>query len=268
MYYKDAEHFKEVNGYPINGGWYPRVTKILDVKSKPGLENFFKEVGDYAAAEDIKQKSAEAGSLLHLTLQRVVAGDAVSIPAEILPAMEGFRKFNETRKIFFHPEFFERRIWSGRHRYAGTIDALATVDGKFGVLDIKTSAAFYPDYNLQTAAYTLALREFEIKRTLSLPRDIETRWILRIDQSRLCRVCGAKLREKGGRAKIRNGKQNKALLCAEGKHEWSEPRGEVELREFPYLHQDAKAFIAAKILWEWENNYWLRNIGYLTRDGA
>lgn len=263
MWYRDAVHFKGTNGHELNGIWYPRVTKILEVKSKPALEYFFKEMGDYAAAEDVKNKSAEEGSLVHETVQKLAVGEPVEIPKEIKPAASAFLRFQKERGIELHPEFIERKIWSWLHRYAGTVDALATVDGKFGVLDIKTSTGFFPEYNLQTAAYVLALQELPIKQTLSLPCDIETRWILRINQHRTCARCDSTLREKGGRSKVRNGKGNKVKSCSNGEHEWGEITGDVELKEFPYFVKDIKAFLAAKTLWEWDNDYWLRQIGYL-----
>jgi hypothetical protein len=102
-----------------------------------------------------------------------------------------------------------------------------------------------------------------VKRALALPRDIETRWILRIDQNRTCNQCGSKLREKGGRAKIRSGKSNGNLRCAEDQHDWGVIKGEIEIKEFPYFYRDIKAFLAAKTLWEWEHDYWLKQIGYL-----
>ena len=143
------------------------------------------------------------------------------------------------------------------------MDALATVDGKFGVLDIKTSTGFYPEYNLQTAAYVMALQEFSLKRELALPQDIQTRWILRINQHRVCGACGAFLREKGGRKKIREKRSGyPGQACPEGAHQWGETVGDVELKEFPYTYGDMKAFVAAKVLWEWENNFWLKRIGY------
>ena len=262
MWYKDAEEFKSINGYDINGTWYPRVTKILDVKAKPALEQFFREMESFASAEEVKNKSAAEGTLVHETVQGLLTGKEVSIPEAILPAVSAFQKFNEEKQIVFHKEYVESRVVSLRHRYAGTVDALATVDGKFGVLDIKTSTGFYPEYNLQTAAYVSALQEFPVKRLLSLPRDIETRWILRINQHRICALCKSVMREKGGRVKVKNGKGRKTA-CEEGSHEWSETQGDIELKEFPYLYQDIKAFVAAKILWEWENNYWLKKVDYL-----
>jgi len=263
MWFKDAAEFKDTMGYELGDGWYPRVTKILDVKAKTGLDNFFREMGHYAAVEDVKNKSAEEGSRVHDTIQKYLIGNLVSTPDDMAHVVGAFEQFNKTQGILFHPEFVERRIWSGFHRYAGTVDALAEIGGKFGVLDIKTSTGFFPEYNLQTAAYVLALQENGIKEAIDLPRDIETRWILRIDQQKTCAVCGAKMREKGGRAKIRNGKSNGVPHCAEDQHQWGPVRGEIEMREFPYFYRDIKAFLAAKTLWEWENDYWLRRIGYL-----
>ncbi len=262
MRYKDGEHFKSVSGHEINGVWYPRVTKILEVKSKPALDIFFKEVGSYERAEEIKQQSAKEGTMVHEVVQKIAVGAPVDIPEEVRPAAEAFVEFNIVRGIQMHPEYVERPIWSERHRFSGTVDAIATIDGKFGVLDIKTSTGFYPEYNLQTAAYVMALQEFEVKRALSLPRDIQTRWILRIDQRKKCQKCGAMLREKGGRAKIRTNRASGVEACADEAHEWGESKGEIELREFPYYVKDIRAFTAAKVLWEWENDYWLRNIGY------
>jgi len=172
-------------------------------------------------------------------------------------------RFNEERGMRFTPEFIERQVWSRSHRYAGTVDALAEIDGKFGVLDIKTSPGFYPEYNLQTAAYVTALKEYHIKEALGLTREIETRWILRINQHRFCRICRATLREKGGRAKIKNSRLKTIAPCPEVEHEWGDVEGDIELKEFPYYYRDAKAFLAAKTLWEWENDYWLKQIGYL-----
>ena len=263
MWYNNETEFKALNGYEIDGTWYPRVTKILEIKSKPGLEIFFKEMDSYASVEEVKNRSALEGTMVHAAVQGLLTGEMVDIPAEIAPSVNTFQEFNKRRGIVFHKEYVERQIKSERHRFAGTVDALATVDGKFGVLDIKTSTGFYPEYNLQTAAYVLALQEFPVKRELGLPRDIQTRWILRINQHKICTTCGATLREKGGRKKIR---QNKSKLTCDSddSHLWGEVVGDVELKEFPYMHGDMKAFVAAKVLWEWENNFWLKRIGYAT----
>jgi len=264
MWYEDADAFKKSAGHEVDGVWYPRVTKILEIKSKPALDKFFAEMSSYEAAEEVKNKSAEEGTRVHEVAQKLLTGQVVSVPDDLAPAMEELATFQHERSMQFYPEFIECQVWSRAHRYAGTVDALATIDGKFGVLDIKTSPGFYPEYNLQTAAYVTALKEFHIKQALGLTREIETRWILRINQHRRCQQCTATLREKGGRSKVRNGKLQRKSSCEDNEHNWGPAEGDIELREFPYYYRDAKAFLAAKTLWEWENNYWLRQIGYTT----
>lgn len=270
-WYKDAETFKKSCGHDVNGEWLPRVTHILSIKSKPALDIFFKEMGSYDAAEAVKAKSAEEGTKVHEVIQALGTGKDIDVADNLKPVAEAFLEFNKTAGIVFHPHFVEKSIWSQLHRYSGTIDALATINGKFGVLDIKTSTGFYSDYNLQTAAYVLALQENEIKKALSLPGEIQTRWILRVDQTKTCMRCGASLREKGGRNKIRNPRlavgqaESEIRNCGDshGDHFWGPVKGIIELREFPYYIRDIKAFLAAKTLWEWENDYWLRRVGYL-----
>lgn len=250
--YKSAEDFKEKCGYEIGSQWYPRVTKIVEIKSKPALYRFYGEAANYSAAREITENSAKEGSLIHEIAEKYLIGEQPDIPAEIQPAISAFLNFLEERNVHVDKDFVEKRVFHPLHRYAGTIDALALIDGKFGVLDIKTSQAIYRDYNLQTSAYLEALLP-------ELP-SLETRWILRIDQIKKCFSCGATMRPKGGRNKIRRGR---AVPCPENEHQWSDLTGAIELQEFPFWKEDFEAFLGAKKLWQWENQYWLKQTGYL-----
>jgi hypothetical protein len=175
------------------------------------------------------------------------------IPEAVAPAVRSFQDFFEKNHIHVTPELVERRIVNRDHRYAGTVDAIARIGGKLGVLDIKTSQSIYRDYNLQTSAYMDALKnEFE---------DLSTRWILKIDQIQKCVRCGAIRRVKGGREKIKTDWKNRAMR--ECTHEWSELYGDIELKEFPFWQDDFTAFLGAKRLWEWENEEWLKKVAYL-----
>ena len=259
MYYVDLKHFKGTSGYEIDGTWYPRVTKIVDIKSKPALYKFYADLGSFAEGEDIKTKSASEGTLIHEAAEAILVGKSPVVDPSIKPSIEAFVKFIERNNIHVDAEYVEKQVVNHDERYAGTLDALALIDGKFGVLDIKTSQAIYRDYNLQTSAYMGALeKDF---------KNLQSRWILRIDQIKKCVRCGASLRSKGGRDKIRplrNGNNKALLMCVDKEHEWGDLTGEVELREFPYWQEDFKAFLAAKKLWEWENEYWLKQAGYIS----
>ncbi len=251
MYYRDLQEFKEASGYEIDEAWYPRVTKIMEIKAKPALYRFYAEMSSFDEGEAVKQQSASEGTLIHETVERILLGENPEISETIKPAISAFMDFYEKNRIITRPDFVERRIINKNERYAGTLDALASIGGKFGVLDLKTSQSIYRDYNIQTSAYFAALQdEFGDK--------LNTRWILRIDQIKKCLKCGASLRQKGGRDKVRlNGGGRKDC-----EHEWSEVKGEVELQESPYWREDYQAFLGAKKLWEWENGYWLRQAGY------
>jgi len=257
MFYSNLQHFKGIAGYEVDGVWYPRVTKIVEIKAKPALYRFYAEMNNFNEGEAVKKQSADEGTKIHRTVEEIIIGKKPEIDASIKPAVDSFVKFLEEKNIQVDPEFVERQVIHFEERYAGTLDALALIDGKFGVLDIKTSQAIYRDYNLQTAAYMAAMeKDF---------KNLQTRWILRIDQIKTCLKCGATLREKGGRQKIKlpwiNGAYSEQTKNCQ--HEWSELRGNVELKEFPYWQEDFKAFLGAKRLWEWENEYWLKQAGYL-----
>jgi hypothetical protein len=244
------EAFKEQNGYIIDGVWYPRVTKIISVKAKPALYYYYAEAPNFRAAQAATEKSAEEGTMVHEAAEAILLGENPDVPVIIRPAIDAFRQFLSENNILTNKDYVERRILSRDHRYAGTIDAMALIGGKFGVLDIKTSQAVYRDYDIQTSAYMEALKdEFET---------LQTRWILRIDQTQTCLRCGATRRSKGGREKIKRGR---SALC--DSHEWSQMQGQVELQERPYWRDDFEAFLGAKKLWEWENSDWLKKVGYL-----
>lgn len=251
--YLSEEDFKEKCGYVIDGVWYPRVTKIVSIKSKPALYHYYGEAQNFRAAQAATEQSAKEGTLIHETVEALLLGKKPEIPSSVAPAVEAFLNFLEEKNIQVTPELVERRVVNYFHRYAGTVDALALIGGKFGVLDIKTSQAIYRDYNLQTSAYMDALKDAF--------QNLQTRWILRIDQIQVCRRCGAKRRVKGGREKIRF--SDARNTCPPDAHDWSELTGEVELKEFPYWQSDFEAFLGAKRLWEWENETWLKKIGYL-----
>ena len=256
MFYSDSEHFKSLSGYEIDGVWYPRVTKIVEIKAKPALYRFYAEMNNFNEGESVKKQSATEGTLIHETVEKILVGEKPEIDPTIKPAIEAFLEFLDEKNIQVDPALVEKRIVNFDERYAGTLDALALIDGKFGVLDVKTSQSIYRDYNLQTSAYMAALQnDF---------KNLQSRWILRIDQIKTCLKCGATLRVKGGREKIKlpwnGGYSEKAKNC---EHEWSELKGDIELKEFPYWQSDYSAFLGAKRLWEWENEYWLKQVGYI-----
>lgn len=243
MFYSNLAHFKGTAGYEIDGVWYPRVTSIVSIKAKPALYKFYADQGSFSAAESIKSKSADEGTLIHETIEAILAGKPAVVPYSIQPAINAFNEFKKKNEIV--PMKVEERVVSKNQWYAGTVDIIGKLNGRLGVLDIKTSYSIYRDYGLQTAAYVEAIRENNIFPT--------TRWVLRIDQAKECVKCGARMREKGGNIKIRGG-------IGECNHQWGPAVGEIELKELDSFESDIKAFLACKTLWEWEHERWVKQI--------
>jgi len=70
----------------------------------------------------------------------------------------------------------EERLYSHTWHYAGTMDAVAVVNGKLTLIDYKTSKKVYPEHRLQTAAYSMAIKE-------EYNEDIEQRIIIRLSKT-------------------------------------------------------------------------------------
>jgi hypothetical protein len=251
--FASPDEFKESCGYVVGDYWYPRVTRIVEIKAKPALYRFYGRMQSFAEGERVKKQSATEGTMIHEAAEAIMLGGEPAVPSPVAPAIVAFREFLGTNRIHVEPEFVERRLVNEDERYAGTLDAVATIGGKTGILDIKTSQEIYRDYNLQTAAYFAAMAP--------IVPNLETRWILRIDQNRPCIHCGAVLRSKGGKHQVKTKFGNPFMQACT--HEWGPPQGRIELKEFPAWQNDFRAFLGAKKLWEWENEDWLRKIGYL-----
>ncbi|MAF80364.1 hypothetical protein CL629_04800 [bacterium] len=255
MDFRDVEHFKTECGYDFDDGWYPRVTKIVGIKAKPALYYFYAKMPSFGAAEQMKNQSAVEGTLVHDTIEGLLTGKTPVISPSIQASVDSFVRFLDEKQIQVDPNYVEYRLHHPEHRYAGTLDAIATIGGKKGIMDIKTSQAIYRDYGLQTSAYMAAMKP--------LIPELQMRWILRIDQDQACQWCGARLRKKGGRDVIRSNRSNYNDVRNCSAHIWGPMEGHVEIQEFPNWEKDFEAFLGAKRLWEWEHEEWLNKVGYV-----
>jgi hypothetical protein len=247
MEYESLDEFKERAGYILDGIWYPRVTSILSIKSKPALLRYYGGMRSFKAADDVKEASAREGTLVHEAVEAIARGEHPNIGEVARPSVDAYLEFARNNDI--EPLLIEERIVSKTHRYAGTIDMLARVNGVVGVLDIKTGKRIYRDYGLQTAAYVEALRERS-----DLPPPV-TSWVLRLDQSRICDLCGVSLRTKGGTFRVSAGGKG----CT---HRWGPMQGQFEFQEIGDTEHNLRAFLASKALWEWEHHAFLNQVGY------
>lgn len=158
---RDGSHYRRLS--------LPRVTSILTVLNKPGLQYWFGKLGT-EEAERQRDEAADIGTTAHGVIDRLCLGVAIP-PAEweALPetAKQSVRAFVRwQRKNDFRATRTEKVVYSLKHGYAGTLDALGSVLRGTGdgsrlplIADWKTSNDFRLEYYLQLAAYLEAYRE-------------------------------------------------------------------------------------------------------------
>lgn len=201
LVFDDSNHTYSVDGKIVYG-----VTNITSVISKPsliywaakkGAEVFLEsvragEVLDEVQINEIANKiktahsysrdrSADIGTMLHSWIEEFLkAGlSKKSLPKkpvnpEMRNAIDSFFEWTKKNKVKFIES--ERKIYSIKYKYAGTLDAFAVVGGKLAIIDFKTTNSIYPEMWLQTAAYQQAIQE-------ELGKKVEKNIIVRLSKA-------------------------------------------------------------------------------------
>ena len=115
------------------------------------------------AHKEISKAAQEIGSEVHRWIELYIKGKIIGIEAEtdyperVKVPMQNFHKWADAHDIEW--ESCEEKVYSRNWQYAGTVDAVAKINGKRCVIDFKTSAKIYKEYYLQVAAYVSAIGE-------------------------------------------------------------------------------------------------------------
>jgi hypothetical protein len=121
-------------------------------------------LGKMKASQKELQKASEIGSQAHEWIEHNIkaqlmhdVGPCPVISDAAMLAVGAWERWRNSVK--FKPLLCEQPVWSHEHRYAGTMDLLAEINGTTTLLDWKTGKAVYAEAKLQNAAYRHALRE-------------------------------------------------------------------------------------------------------------
>lgn len=151
------------------------VTAVIQVLAKPQLDywkgqmvaqavfdNPFISLKDAIDAPNkVRDAAASKGSDIHNIIEKHADG----YPIVIEDYKDPWRAYVEAYVKFINQmphkiTFAEQIVYSKKHMYAGTADAIVDIGGKTYLLDYKTSKNLYPkDHALQLGAYKLALEE-------------------------------------------------------------------------------------------------------------
>ena len=190
--------------YSVDGDYVPSVTTILNVISKPALMPWAVKMGaewfrdnrkDYLKG-DIKlddmvkgikgayrkksQAALNIGEEVHAWCEQAIkfklgVGTMPSMPENeiVRESIENFRDWTKENDVKWLSS--EEKVYNRKYKYAGTVDAIAEVNGVFGVIDFKTSKRLYDEYDLQVSAYGETIEDI-------YGRDCESSWLLRFDK--------------------------------------------------------------------------------------
>ena len=122
--------------------------------------------GIQTAYKSIGKDAAQIGTIVHDWIESAIkykmnGGAAPKTPKgdEIGNCIKAYKDWSRERKPVWLQT--EQKIYyhdpGGVNCYAGTVDAIAEVDGKLCVIDFKTSKKIYKPYHLQVAAYAQAI---------------------------------------------------------------------------------------------------------------
>lgn len=134
--------------YHLDGERLPSVTQILQpLINYDGVPN------------GILQHAADRGTAVHLATEFWDDGDLdeESVDPEILPYVRAWQRFRA--ESGFEVLRSEVRVYSPRHRYAGTVDCIGVMRGRLTMVEKKTTAVLHPATAIQVAAYRRAYNE-------------------------------------------------------------------------------------------------------------
>jgi hypothetical protein len=114
--------------------------------------------------------ASDLGSAAHDLFERLARGETINlrhVHVDVKPHVKWFSEFlQEVQPEFLH---LEETVWNDTHRYAGSLDAVAKIDGEIVVCDWKTSAKVYDSVALQLSAYRYAERVILAESGESIP---------------------------------------------------------------------------------------------------
>jgi hypothetical protein len=114
-------------------------------------------------------KARDLGTSVHEAIEAYAKGEPCEYPKEANPFISHFIEF----MIEQRPRFLanEATVWSRKHGYAGTLDAIADIGGDIYLIDFKTGKRLHGEIGMQLSA--LASADFIITpegEELELPR--------------------------------------------------------------------------------------------------
>jgi hypothetical protein len=129
-----------------------------------------------------KEDAANLGTLAHAWVEAHIKAllnntsqPEMPINQTLQNLVNAFLKWERIHHVTYHES--EKKIYSKKHGYAGTMDIEATVDDELCVVDLKTSNHIVDEYRFQVSAYMGA-------RIEELKKKYKAYWIIRVGKEK------------------------------------------------------------------------------------
>ena len=143
----------------LKGNKYPSITTVLSGRSKQGLMEWRKRVGE-DVANHIARTVANRGTKVHHMCEDYLNNnfDEDKHKKDFLAYCLFGQLKNQSLKNIDNIHFQEVALWSDKYKIAGRVDCIAEYNGKLSVIDFKTSSKprkeeYNENYYIQASAY-------------------------------------------------------------------------------------------------------------------
>lgn len=163
--YKNGKEYsldydEDAHSYKVDGVKVPSVTRIVDACFPKNLTDWAVTLGE-EEYHRILDEALDIGNDSHKWIEDYITfGHACTDPGHhIFNPTKAFLKWVED----IEPDWkdAERKIYCDKFKYAGTVDAVAKINGRVCVIDFKTSRKIYKPYHLQVTAYAQAIKRID-----------------------------------------------------------------------------------------------------------
>lgn len=168
----DLEYDDKAHSYKVEGVKVPSVTRVVDGCFPKDLTHWALSIGQ-EEYDKVISEALEIGNDTHQWIESYIKKeeewpygfkDDVKSRSELrrqdnTPSISAFLEWEKA----YCPEWVdaERKVYCDKYKYAGTVDAVAKINGRVCIIDFKTSKKIYKPYHLQVTAYAQAIKRMD-----------------------------------------------------------------------------------------------------------
>ena len=146
------------------GNKYPSITTVLSVRSKKGIAEWRKRVGN-DVANHISRTAANRGTKVHHMCEDYLNNQNIDHHKQHFLPYCLFSELRDNALTYIDNIYAqEAGLYSDKYKVAGRVDCIAEFDGVLSIIDFKTSTnprkdEYNESYYIQTAAYAEMFEE-------------------------------------------------------------------------------------------------------------